>query len=135
MQILKLTDEKIDEISKEWSKLPDDIRDKYKNVYFNMVDKRLITNHGYKLITDLIKQNNPNSETKENNIQYVDYNEGQFKYMDKLYSMNHPNKFILDLINKAKKNGKLSKKEDYFLMYYLQKGETPYSAKLLPNNY
>ena len=70
----------------------------------------------------------------ENNVQYVDYNEGQFRYMDKLYSMNHHQKFILSLINKAKEKSRLTKSQDYYLMYYLKNGETPYDAKLLPNN-
>lgn len=77
---------------------------------------------------------NPILSAMENNVQYVDYNEGQFRYMDKLYGMNHPQKFILSLIEKAKENGKLTKSQDYYLMYYLQKGQTPYDAKLLPNN-
>lgn len=69
-----------------------------------------------------------------NNIQYVTYNEGQFRYMDKLYSMNKPSKFISNLISQAKENGRLTKSQDYYLMYYLKNGETPYDAKLLPNN-
>jgi len=70
----------------------------------------------------------------KNNIQYVDYNEAQFRYMDKLYGMNKPQSFIKKLINAAKERGRLTKDQDYYLMYYLQKGQTPYDAKLLPNN-
>ena len=133
MRLLNLTDKEIDDISTEWVKLPTEIKDKYKNVYFNMVDKRVITDQRYNIIKNLIKQNNPKSSVN-NNIQYVDYNEGQFKYMDTLYSINKSQNFILGLINKAKKNNRLSKSEDYYLFYYLKKGQTPYDAKLLPNN-
>lgn len=69
-----------------------------------------------------------------NNVQYVEYNEGQFRYINTLYGQNKPQKFILSLIEKAKEKGKLTKSQDYYLMYYLQKGETPYDSKLLPNN-
>lgn len=77
---------------------------------------------------------NPIPSAMENNIQYVNYNDGQFKYMDKLYSMNKRNKFISDLIIKAKENGRLTKSQDYYLFYYLKNGQSPYDAKLLPNN-
>lgn len=134
MKLIKLSDREIDKISSEWTKLPADVKDQYKNLFFNMVDKRIITDTGYNIITNLIKKHNPEPSKEESNIQYINYNDGQFKYMDKLYSMTKPNKFISDLINKAKKNGKLTKSQDYYLMYYLKNGESPYDAKLLPNN-
>lgn len=133
MRLLNLSDKEIDNISDKWVNLPTDIKDKYKNVYFNMVDKRIITDQGYHMINNLIKQHNSEA-SEENNIQYINYNDGQIKYMDKLYSMNKPQKFILNLINQAKKNNRLTKSQDYYLMYYLKNGQTPYDAKLLPNN-
>lgn len=133
MRLLNLGDKEIDKISTEWVKLPTDVKDKYKNVYFNMVDKRIITDRGYNLIMNLIKQHNPESSS-DDNIQYVDYNEGQFKHMDKLYSMNKKQNFISNLINQAKQKGKLSKSQDYYLFFYLKNGKTPYDSKLLPNN-
>ena len=128
MKTVLLSDEQIDEITKEWTNLPEDIKDKFKNVYFNMVDKRKIEVQHYNYFLSLINKEKP----QDNNIQYVEY--PSFNYIDKLYSMNKPNKFIGNLITQAKSQGKLTKSQDYYLKYYLKNGKTPYDAKLLPNN-
>lgn len=132
----KLTDTEFSRITNEWSKLPDDIKDKYKNLYFNVIDRLEGSGTNYEIITSLInKYNAQPSSVGNNNIEYVHYIDGQFRYMDQHYNMNKKQDFITKLINLAKKNGRLTKQQDYFLMYYLKNGDTPYHHKLLPNNY
>ena len=131
MRLLNLSDSEIDKLYDGWKTIPVDVKKDYEKLFFNIVDNKSASETNYYTINSLIKKYNPKEES---NIQYVNYNEGQFKYMDKLYSMNKPQKFILNLINKAKQNKRLTKAQNYYLIYYLKNGETPYDAKLLPNN-
>jgi hypothetical protein len=131
---IKLSDGQIDKIQNQWTKLPNDVKDKYKYLLFNIVDKRELSSKDLGIVNGLFNKHLPKEPTQNNNIQYVSYSDNKLQYIDQLYNINKKMNFISKLIKKANKNGKLTKSEDYYLMYYLKKGETPYHYKLLPNN-
>lgn len=122
---IKLTDSQIDEIQNQWTKLPTEVKDQYKYLLFNMVDKRVASSKDLTIVRNLFNKHLP-KEPKQDNIQYVSYDANKLGYIDQLYNINKKMKFISELIKKANKNGKLTKAQDYYLMYYLKKGETPY---------